>query len=211
MTTDDSFPAMGLEPLERLPAASTWLIRLRGRLTKVRLLGWGDLPQQGPVMLVGNHTLMGLYDTPLLLHEVHRPRGATAPARGAPPTRRRAPRHGPRSRSTVSRSTSLVMRPPLGTWASSSSPSGGSDGLSRRTEQRRHGEETGEPGLRDPTQGCFDGYISQRREPFTTADEAVEGATPHRPARVASLLLRILTQTFSRWFVARDDGRERAR
>lgn len=88
MTTDDSFPAMGLEPLERLPAASTWLIRLRGRLTKVRLLGWGDLPQQGPVMLVGNHTLMGLYDTPLLLHEVHRPRGVVPRAMGRGPGRR---------------------------------------------------------------------------------------------------------------------------
>jgi len=44
-------------------------------LTTPRFSGLENIPGEGPVLLVGNHTLFGVLDMPLMLDEIHRSRG----------------------------------------------------------------------------------------------------------------------------------------
>lgn len=44
-------------------------------LTTPHFSGLENIPGEGPVLLVGNHTLFGVLDMPLMLDEIHRSRG----------------------------------------------------------------------------------------------------------------------------------------
>lgn len=46
--------------------------------TRPRYVGLENVPREGAVLLVGNHTLFGLLDLPLMVEEIHRERGRWA-------------------------------------------------------------------------------------------------------------------------------------
>ncbi len=63
------------QPGPRLTAVATRALGAAHRLLQPRLYGLERVPDRGPFLLVGNHTLYGLQDVPSLVYEIERARG----------------------------------------------------------------------------------------------------------------------------------------
>ena len=63
------------QPRESVLAVATRVLGATHRLLQPKLYGVEHIPERGPCMLVGNHTLYGLQDVPSLIYEIERARG----------------------------------------------------------------------------------------------------------------------------------------
>ncbi|MCP2339672.1 lysophospholipid acyltransferase family protein [Actinomadura rupiterrae] len=68
-------PAAWTQPSEHLIRAADLALRPWRAWTSPVFHGLENLPESGPALLVGNHTLYGVVDAPLIFFEIHRRRG----------------------------------------------------------------------------------------------------------------------------------------
>ena len=70
------------QPGVRTTAVAVRALGMVNRVLQPKLYGVDCIPDRGPFMLVGNHTLYGLQDVPSLIYEIHRARSIHVRALG---------------------------------------------------------------------------------------------------------------------------------
>jgi 1-acyl-sn-glycerol-3-phosphate acyltransferase len=81
VSTTDTAPHLASPP-SRVADATRRLLGAAHHVTRPVLLGVEHVPADGPFLLVGNHTLLGLQDAPSMVHELERLRGVRVRALG---------------------------------------------------------------------------------------------------------------------------------